>query len=90
MTSDQASDFLARVKKSVSVAEFTKQFGPLTNALPPGESIEVTSRGKPHGRYIREGRRRAKWRFDLGQRVAALDYPESEGQKLIEAILADA
>jgi len=33
------------MKKRASVAEFTKQFGPITNELAPGESLQVTSYG---------------------------------------------
>jgi prepilin-type processing-associated H-X9-DG protein len=34
------------MQKTASVAEFTKQSGPITNALAPGESVLVTSYGK--------------------------------------------
>ena len=33
------------MKKTASVAEFTKQFGPITHELAPGESVQVTSHG---------------------------------------------
>jgi len=78
------------MKKRVSVAEFTKQFGPLTNRLTPGESVEVTSYGKPHGRYVREGAVARRWRFDIGARLAREEYSETDGQRLIDAILAEA
>jgi len=47
------------MKKTVPVAGFTKQFGPLTNDLPAGELVEVTSYGQLHGRYVRDGRVRS-------------------------------
>lgn len=72
-----------------SVAEFTKQFGPITNALAPGESVQVTSYGKVHGRYIREGTPERHDKFDLGERVAQEEYSPEEGQALIDAILSD-
>jgi len=75
------------MKRRVSVAEFTKQFGPLTNALTPGESLEVTSYGKPHGRYVREGVAPRRRRFDIGARLAREEYSEADGQRLIESVL---
>jgi len=78
------------MKKTASVAEFTKQFGPITNALAPGESVQVTSYGKVHGRYIREGtpERRKKW--DLGRRLVQEEYSAAAGQELVDAILSEA
>jgi hypothetical protein len=78
------------MKKRASVAEFTKQFGPITNALAAGESVEVTSYGKVHGRYVREGPARRRPCFDIGQRLAAETYSPAAGQALIDSILADA
>lgn len=78
------------MKKTVSVAEFTKQFGPITNDLVPGESVQVTSYGKVHGRYVREGRASRRPKVDLGKRLAQEEYSPKLGRDLIEAILSDA
>jgi hypothetical protein len=78
------------MKKRASVAEFTKQFGPITNGLAAGESVEVTSYGKVHGRYVREGPVQRRPRFDIGRRLTAEPYSPAAGQALIDAILADA
>jgi hypothetical protein len=78
------------MKKTASVAEFTKQFGPLTNALAPGESVAVTSYGKLHGRYVREGVAQRRRRFDIGERLAREEYAAADGQRLIDSILAEA
>ena len=79
------------MKKTASVAEFTKQFGPITSALAPGESVQVTSYGKVHGRYIREGASQRGGRsHDLGQRLAQEEYSVAEGQQLVDAILSEA
>jgi hypothetical protein len=77
------------MKKTASVAEFTKQFGPITNALAPGESVQVTSYGKVHGRYIREGTLQRREKYDLGQRLAQEEYSVAEGQELVDAILSE-
>ena len=77
------------MKKTASVAEFTKQFGPITNGLAPGESVEVTSYGKVHGRYVREGLPRRRARFDIGRRLAQEDYPTTDAQRLIDTVLAE-
>lgn len=77
------------MKKTASVAEFTKQFGPITNALAPGESVQVTSYGKVHGRYIREGTLQRRKKCDLGRRLAQEKYSAAEGQELIDAILSE-
>jgi hypothetical protein len=77
------------MKKTASVAEFTKQFGLITNALAPGESVEVTSYGKVHGRYVREGALRRRHKLDLGARLEREEYPATDGQRLIDAILSD-
>jgi hypothetical protein len=77
------------MKKTASVAEFTKQFGPLTNALAPGESVQVTSYGKVHGRYIREGTPQRREKYDLAKRLAQEDYSVAQGQELVDAILSE-
>ena len=77
------------MKKTASVAEFTKQFGPITNELAPGESVQVTSYGKVHGRYVREGMPRRRKKVNLGQRLMREDYSAEAGQRLIEAILSE-
>lgn len=79
---------MSDMKKRASVAEFTKQFGPLTNGLAPGESVEVTSYGKVHGRYVREGLPQRRARFDIGARLAQEEYSPADGQRFIEDILA--
>ncbi len=71
------------------MAEFTKQFGPITNDLAPGESVQVTSYGKVHGYYIREGMPRRRRKLDLGKRLAQEEYPVEAGRQLIQAILSD-
>ena len=78
------------MKKTVSVAEFTKQFGPITNDLVPGESVQVTSYGKEHGRYVREGLPRRRRKFDLGKRLAQEEYSAEAGQQLVDSILSEA
>jgi hypothetical protein len=78
------------MKKTASVAEFTKQFGPITNALAPGESVQVTSYGKVHGRYIREGAPQRRQNYDMGQRLAQEEYSVAAGQELVDSILAEA
>jgi hypothetical protein len=83
-------DNLSDVKKTASVAEFTKRFGPITNALAPGESVQVTSYGKVHGRYIREGASQRRQKYDMGQRLAQEEYSVAEGQQLVDAILSEA
>jgi hypothetical protein len=83
------SDNLSDMKKAVSVAEFTKRFGPITSSLAAGESVEVTSYGKLHGRYIREGARQRRPKIDLGKRVAQETYDATAGQQLINAIVQD-
>lgn len=77
------------MKKTASVAEFTKQFGPITNALAPGESVQVTSYGKVHGRYVREGTPQRRQKLDLGKHLAEQEHTAEEGQNLIDAILLD-
>jgi hypothetical protein len=77
------------MKKTASVAKFTKQFGPITNALAPGESVQVTSYGKTHGRYVREGAPQRREKYDLGQRLAQEEYSAAAGQELVEAILSE-
>jgi hypothetical protein len=84
------SDNLSDMRKTVSVAEFTKQFGPITNDLVPGESVQVTSYGKVHGHYVREGTPRRRSKIDLGKRLAEEDYSPEVGQHLINAILLEA
>ncbi len=84
------SDNLSDMKKTASVAEFTKQFGPITNRLAPGESVQVTSYGKVHGRYVREGTPRRRRKLDLGKRLAREDYSRETGRQLIAAILSEA
>jgi hypothetical protein len=78
------------MKKTASVAEFTKQFGPITNALAPGESVQVTSYGKVHGRYIREGAPQRRQNYDIGRRLAQEEYSLAEGQELLDSILSEA
>jgi hypothetical protein len=78
------------MKNTASVAEFTKQFGPITNTLAPGEAVEVTSYGKLHGRYVREGVPQRRAKFDIGARLAQEDYAAADGQRLVDAILAQA
>jgi hypothetical protein len=78
------------MKKTASVAEFTKQFGPITNALAPGESVAVTSYGKIHGRYVRDGLPRRRRKLDLGKQLAQEEYSEAAGQSLVDMILAEA
>jgi len=77
------------MKKTASVAEFTKQFGPITNDLAPGESVQVTSYGKVHSRYVREGMPRRRPKFDLGKRLAQEEYGAEAGQQLVDAILSE-
>jgi len=88
LTDTTISDNLSDMKRTASVAQFTKQFGPITNSLAPGESVEVTSYGSVHGRYVREGMPRRRQRFDIGKRLAQEDYPAAAGQRLIDVILA--
>ena len=77
------------MKQRASVAEFTKQFGPLTNNLVAGESVAVTSYGRVHGRYVREGAAQRRRKLNLGRRLAQEDYPPEVGQTLVETILAE-
>ena len=77
------------MKKTASVAEFAKQFGPITNDLAPGESVQVTSYGKVHSRYVREGMPRRRPKFDLGKRLAQEEYGAEAGQQLVDAILSE-
>lgn len=74
----------------MSVAEFTKQFGPLTNNLAAGESVAVTSYGRVHGRYVRERSVRRRPRLDLRLHLERAEYPLAVGQRLIDWILAEA
>ena len=85
----KSSDNLSDVKETVSVAQFTKQFGPLTNHLVPGQSVQVTTHGKVHGRYVREGSPQRQPKIDLGRRLAQQDYDAEAGQRLITAILGE-
>lgn len=78
------------MKKTVSVAEFTKQFGPITNELVPGDSVQVTSYGKVHGRYVREGSPQRRPKIDLGKRLAQEVYGAELGRQLVDTILSDA
>lgn len=72
------------------MAEFTKQFGPLTNNLAAGESVAVTSYGQVHGRYVREGSARRRPRLSLRLHLNRAEYPPKVGQQLIDRILAEA
>lgn len=78
------------MKKTVSVAEFTRRFGPTTAVLRPGESVEVTRFGKLHGRYVRAGLPRRARQLDLGNCLARQGYSQEDGKRLISAILATA
>jgi len=82
-------DNVSDMKKTASVAEFTKQFGPITNALAPGESVQVTSYGQVHGRYIREGIPQRRKKYNLGERLAKEQYSAAAGQDLVKAILSE-
>lgn len=75
------------MKKTVSVAEFTKRFGPITNTLAAGQSVVVTSYGKLHGRYIREGVRQRRPKLDISKQLAREAYDATAGQQLISAII---
>jgi hypothetical protein len=77
------------MNKTVSVAEFTKQFGPLTNNLAAGESVAVTSYGQVHGRYVREGVAQPRKKVNLGERLAREEYAAEAGQELIDSILRE-
>lgn len=77
------------MNKKVSVAEFSKQFWPLTNSLAAGESVVVTSHGQVHGRYVREGVAQARKKLNLGERLAQEEYAAEAGQELIDSILRE-
>jgi len=77
------------MKKTVSVAEFTKQFGPITKDLVPGESVRVTSHGKVHGRYVREGVPQRQPKVNLGECLGREEYLAEDGEKLVSGILAE-
>lgn len=78
------------MQKTVPVAEFIRHFRRITNDLVPGESVQVTSCGKVHGRYIRQGTPRRGAKIDLGKRLAQEKYSPSVGQHLIDTILTEA
>lgn len=87
LTPPKISDILSDMNKSASVATFTKTFSKLSEGLAPGESVQVTSHGKPVGRFIREGERQRRRKVDLGQRLLQEPYSEQDGQQLVDAIL---
>ena len=48
------SYIMSNMKKTVSAREFSHQFAKLEKQLRPGESIMITRRGQPLGRFIKE------------------------------------
>ena len=69
--------------KTISARDFQHQFGGMSKALKPGESITVTKHGKPFGYFTRAATRKAP---DYFGRLKKLGHSPKVGQKLIEAI----
>ena len=76
--------------KKVTARQFQNGFGKLSDHLEPGQTIQITKRGKPHGLYTKVATQRIR-RPDFLANLEKLGYSEKVGesrfQKFYDSIL---
>lgn len=75
--------------KTVKARDIAHEFRKLNDSLKPGESIQVSKRGKVVGYYQKAGPK-PRLQPDFARRLHAASYDEATGEKLIAAALAEA
>jgi antitoxin (DNA-binding transcriptional repressor) of toxin-antitoxin stability system len=76
------------MKKTVTAREFMRGFAKLQKALQPGETINITNRGKPLGRFVKEPANGVPLPNFL-EHARADGYGPAVGDVLFRKLLAD-
>ena len=77
------------VSKKVSAREFLHRFASLEKQLRPGESITVTRRGKPVGRFMKEPAKPKIQMPDFEKDANRPGFTTKDGDALLARMLKD-
>ena len=76
------------MKRAVTAREFLHGFSKLQKGLAPGESVSITNRGKPLGRFVKEPARRMRLPNFL-ENARADGFGPAVGDRLLKKLLED-
>jgi len=76
------------MKKAVSAREFLHGFAKLQKALAPGESLSITNRGKPLGRFVK-GPAKSLPLPNFLENARADGFGPAVGDRLLKRLLED-
>jgi antitoxin (DNA-binding transcriptional repressor) of toxin-antitoxin stability system len=77
------------MSKKVSAREFLHQFATLEKRMRPGESITVTRRGKPVGRFMKEPVKPKIAMPDFEKDASRAGFTMKDGDALLARMLRD-
>lgn len=76
-------------KKTVSAREFLHQFAALQKELRPGDSVVITRRGEPVGRFTKEPARPNVPLPDFEKDASRPGFTTTDGNALLSRMLRD-
>ena len=77
------------MSKKVSAREFLHKFASLEKQMRPGESVTVTRRGKPVGRFMKEPVKPKVPMPDFGKDASRPGFTAKDGDALLARMLKD-
>jgi antitoxin (DNA-binding transcriptional repressor) of toxin-antitoxin stability system len=77
------------MKRKVSAREFLHQFAQLEKGLRPGESVTITRRGEPLGKFVKEPAQAEVRLPDFAKDAARSGFDAKEGDQLLARLLND-
>lgn len=76
--------------KEVNAREFQKGFSKVTAALPEGQTIAITRRGKPLGYFTKAPAHPARVPMpDFEANLASVTYDAEEAERIVREVLDD-
>lgn len=80
---------MSNMKKKVTAREFLHQFAKLERGLRPGESIMITRRGQPLGRFTKEVIKQRMALPDFEKDASQPGFTTKDGNALLARMLKD-
>jgi antitoxin (DNA-binding transcriptional repressor) of toxin-antitoxin stability system len=83
------SNIMYNMNKKVTAREFLHQFSKLEKQLAPGESLTVTRRGTPVGKFVKEATHTAIKLPDFEKDASRPGFDTKVGDQLLARMLRD-
>src|SRR5689334_12695193 len=76
--------------KQVNAREFQKSFSSVTDALPQGQTIAITKRGKPLGFFTKAPAAASVPMPDFAANLASMPYSPDDAERIVREVLDEA